>query len=426
MRLQHALFTGALMPLLGEARSLNFDFPYNATTPVPFTISVDKQFIEETQHKAKLYRPSPDLKDDSNAEWIEGPPRETMVTLAKDWVESYDWFEVQDEINSNFSHFAVTVDGPEDWSHPVPLHFVHERSDDPDAIPLLLLHGWPSSHLEWSKVIKPLSSGNGSSNVTFHVVAPDLPGYGFSPAPEYAGLSPSRMGIAFDKLMKTLGYEKYGVASTDVGWMVGMWMAHDVSESFIGHFTDFFLMQPNSTDLERYAQNQTTEEESAFISSITTWFGTRSSYATVHSQAPLAIGQAMSDTPVGFAGWILQLMHPISGAYVYSSTEVITDALMLWIQGVWGGLRSYKECFDPKAQAFPVTTVPTALTQWGGPTTTGIENFNFLPRDWAERWVNVVYMSRHDAGGHFPAVSEPDAWVREVRNFFGGLITGAF
>uniref|UniRef100_A0A8H7TQA6 Epoxide hydrolase N-terminal domain-containing protein n=1 Tax=Bionectria ochroleuca TaxID=29856 RepID=A0A8H7TQA6_BIOOC len=411
MRLQHALFTGALTPLLAEARSLNFDFPYNASTPVPFTISVDKQFIEETQLKAKLYR----------------PPHETMVTLAKDWANSYDWFEVQDEINSNFSHYAVTVDGPEDWNHPVPLHFVHERSDDPDAIPLLLLHGWPSSHLEWSKVIKPLSSGNGSSNVTFHVVAPDLPGYGFSPAPEYAGLSPSRMGIAFDKLMKTLGYEKYGVASTDVGWMVGMWMTHDVSESLIGHFTDFFLMQPNSTDLERYAQNQTTAEESAFISSITTWFGTRSSYATVHSQAPLAIGQAMSDTPVGFAGWILQLMHPISGAYAYSSTEVITDALMLWIQGVWGGLRSYKECFDvTQGPGLSRNYGPNCTHAVGGPTVTGIENFNFLPRDWAERWVNVVYMSRHDAGGHFPAVSEPDAWVQEVRHVFGGLITGAF
>ena len=320
--------------------------PSSTSQPIAFNISVDPAFINETKVKAGLYRPSKDLDDDSNVNWLEGPPRENMTALATYWVEHYDWFKTEKEINANYSHYAVTIPPPNssEYKHEVPLHFVHERSSSSDdAIPILLLHGWPSTHLEWSKVIKPLTSPADPTAQHFHVVAPDLPGFGFSPAPTYTGLGPRQMGMVFDSLMHGLGYQQYGVVSTDLGWWVGMWMADVASDSLIGHFSDFFIVQPNVTDLERLAQNKTTAEENAYISSFQSWFGEHSAYSTVQTQSPLAIGQAMSDTPVGFAGWIWHLMHAVSDGYAYSFDELITSAMMLWIQGTWGNLRAYRE-----------------------------------------------------------------------------------
>ncbi|CAG9952732.1 unnamed protein product [Clonostachys rosea f. rosea IK726] len=427
MRLHQILLAGGIGPLLATANNLNFDFPYNTSSPVPFTISVDEAFIEETQSKVKLYRLSPDLKDDSNYQWSEGPPQKDMAWLKDEWASNFDWTEVQKEINSNFSHYAITLQGPSDFNHAVALHFVHEHSTNREAVPLLLLHGWPSTHLEWSKIIEPLLSGSGASDeINFHLVIPDLPGFGFSPAPEYSGLGPAQMGFVFDVLMKTLGYQKYGLVSTDLGWEVASWMANIAPDNIIAHFTDFFLMSPNSTDLERFSKNETTQEESDFIRAMEVWSTTRFSYSTVHQQAPLAIGQAMADSPVGFAGWVWHLRYAVSDGYDYTAKELIRDTMMLWIQGPWGGLRAYKEFFKPSAFNFPLTQVPTGVSQWAANNIDGLHSVNFAPRDWMTRLANVVKVFRHDAGGHFPAVNAPDLWVQDVRQFFNGIINGAF
>jgi pimeloyl-ACP methyl ester carboxylesterase len=231
----HALLA---LPLLANAAA-DYKFPSNTSQPVPFNISVKHALIDEARIKARLYRPSLDLKDDTNKDWLEGPPRAEMTALAAHWAENYDWFKTQDEINTNFSHYALTVPAGPKYNHSVPLHFVHQRSSKDGAVPILLLHGWPSSHLEWSQVIGPLVAPKDPLDQHFHVVAPDLPGYGFSPAPAYSGMGPTEMGFAFDNLMHALGYDKYGIVTTDLGWLVGMWMADIVPDSLIGHMTDF-------------------------------------------------------------------------------------------------------------------------------------------------------------------------------------------
>lgn len=116
-----------------------------------------------------------------------------------------------------------------------------------------------------------------------------------------------------------------------------------VGENVIGHLTDFFIPPPNTTDLSRFAQNLTTVQETNYISSFNTWFGLHSAYSTVNSQNPLLIGQALSDTPVGFAGYIWHLMFAASDGFVYGFEEIITSAMMLWIQGTFGNIRSYRE-----------------------------------------------------------------------------------
>ena len=331
---------------------LNFPFPLDAAQPVPFTIAVNESFVRQTVRKAADYRPSADLLDDSNTNWLEGPPRANMTALAGHWATDYDWAAEQDRINGELSHFAVVVPETEAWPHAVPLHYVHEltenNDDDDDALPLLLLHGWPSTSLEWSEVIPHLvSPPDGSKG--HDVVAVDLPGFGFSPAPQHAGFDPKTIAAVLDAFMTRLGYARYGVVSTDLGWWVGMWMTDVVPPSsgrLAGHFSDFFLVPPNATDLARYAANLTTPEETRMIASNQAWYDGHTGYQHVQTMQPLAVGQAFSDSPVGFAGWVWHILFSVSDQHPYTFDEIITTAFVLFVQGTWGNLRYYKELFN--------------------------------------------------------------------------------
>lgn len=286
-------------PVLAQNYPVN-ELPYyfpNVSSPQPIDISVGPKFINTTLAKVRQYRPSRNIFPT----WTnEGPARPNISALADHWATEYDWFSTQKEINSNFSNYATSVPGSRNYTLPIPLHFVHERSSDADAIPLLLIHGWPSSFLEWQKVIAPLTVR--TKNISFHVVAPDLPGFGFSPAPIQPGMGTREMGAAFDALMHQLGYDRYGVVSTDLGWWIGNWMASDAESSVLAHFFDFASLQPNATDLARFADNQTTVEENDYINSLTAWEALHDAYHQVHATKPLAVSLAMNDSPVGFAG----------------------------------------------------------------------------------------------------------------------------
>jgi pimeloyl-ACP methyl ester carboxylesterase len=342
-----SLLRRAFILLLGSASAdipLNFAFPKKTTHPTPFQVSVDSAFIKDTVQKARLYRPSIALQD--QADWVDGPPPDQINDLARFWAKDYDWYKVQQEINANFSHFTTTGPGSGKYQHPVPLHFVHERAsvcnETKEAIPLLLLHGWPSTHLEWSKVIHPLAHPSNASLPCFHVVAPDMPGFGFSPAPTHSGFGFREAAQTFDALMKQLGYPKYSIFSTDLGWLVGMWMAADTT-SVTAHMTDFFAVAPNATDIERLARNETTAEETAYMLASGEYQNNHFAYALVHGHRSLSVALAMTDSPVGFLGWVWQVMNAASAGYAYSKADLITTTMMLYIQGTYGGMLLYKD-----------------------------------------------------------------------------------
>lgn len=333
---------GALVPtVLGShVDGLNFPFDYS-DHPQPFKISVDHQFIDQTIQKAGLYRSSIPVKQ--YPEWNDGPPPQKMKAIAKHWATKYDWFSIQDEINKNFSHYTTSVSGSRNYQHTIPLHFIHEKSSRDDAIPLLLLHGWPSSHLEWSQVIPLLTSPMKPSHPAFHVVAPDLPGYGFSPAPQYSGQGPQEVGDAVDQLMKQLHYDTYGLVTTDLGYFVGSWMVKGHSDSIIGHMSDFTLVTPNATDQARFAANETTPEETRYMKALNAYQTMNSAYSLTQRTRPMSAALAMTDSPVGFLGWIWQFINLASDGFDYTVDDLITSTMMLWIQGSFGNMRSYKE-----------------------------------------------------------------------------------
>ncbi|KAH6988851.1 Alpha/Beta hydrolase protein [Ilyonectria sp. MPI-CAGE-AT-0026] len=389
---------------------LNFNFP-NTTSPTQFEIHVSQEFIDLTLRKVRDYRPSRSLYSN----WtIEGPPDWAITSLADHWKKKYKWRATEKRINQ-FDHYATTVPGSRNYTAPIPLHFVHQRSANSDATPLLLLHGWSSTHFEWSRVIGPLTQ---NGNKTFHVVAPDLPGYGFSPAPTQPSMGPREMGAALNALMKQLGYETYGIVSTDLGWALGMWMVEDFPDSLTGLFTDFYRVPPLPSDLSRQAVNDTTKEEDDFIEVSNVWDSSHSAYATVQVQKPQALSLAVTDSPVGFAGWLWDLRYAISNGYSYTYEELITGAMLLWIQSPYGSMRSW-----PESLMLPRTNVPTGITQWGniGGPFPSLTKFPLVPRHWAERTSRVVYWKRYEFGGHYPAVTHPDLWVDDVKEFFASL-----
>ncbi|KAF5700209.1 epoxide hydrolase [Fusarium globosum] len=176
-------------------------------------------------------------------------------------------------MNQEANHYTPIVKREGNDSSTVSLHFVHERSSDPTAIPLLLLHVWPSTHLEWSKFIKPLVT---NTKTPFQIVAPDLPGFGFSPAPKHPIHNPHENGKIMNSLMEQLGYSKYGILFTILRWKIAMCMVLDVKENIIGHKMPFFPVIPDSDDLSRKARNETTGEENVYLEALNEWFTSRS------------------------------------------------------------------------------------------------------------------------------------------------------
>lgn len=420
------LTSSAFLPLLSILTAASTAQPLTEKAPVyhpePYTVNVDPAFIEETRVKASKFRKTIDIEAPA---WFDGPPVSEIDAVAKYWAEDYDWFKVQEGINKNFSHYFTSVPAP-GGKYPnnesLGLHFIHERSEREDAIPILFLHGWPSTSLEWEKVVHPLVNPEDDSQPAFHVVAPDLPGYGFSPAPKAPGLGGAEHATVFAALMTQLGYEKYVVYSTDLGTVIAMSMVVDYADRIINHVTDFYLAFPSDEDLARFAANQTTPEETGYISSINAFLASHSAYSSIHSTLPLSLAYALNDSPVGFLAWRYQLAWTVSDVD-YTPEELITDALLLYIPGVYGNIRSYKELYGLTAFAPAVPfTVPTTVLQFGYGGREAhypeLGEFNFVPRSFVERTANVTYFKRHEKGGHFPALSQPQWVIDDVREAF--------
>ncbi|KAK7184088.1 hypothetical protein PSPO01_09794 [Paraphaeosphaeria sporulosa] len=410
----------AVLPLLAVLTATSTATPLYETSaavqPKPFTVDVDPAVIEEIRVKASKFRQTEPI--DAPA-WFDGAPTSEINAIAKYWAEDYDWSKVQDGINKNFTHFYTTVPSPGGnygSNESLDLHFIHQRSDRDDAIPILFLHGWPSTSLEWEKIILPLTNPEDDSQPAFHVVAPDLPGYGFSPAPKAPGLGPAEHATVFASLMAQLGYDRYVLYSTDLGTVVAMSYIVDYAPRIINHVTDFYIVFPSDADNARLAANQTTPEETAYINPMNTFFTNHSAYSSIHSTLPLSLAYALNDSPVGFLAWRYQLAWTMSDVS-YTPDELITETMLLYLPGVYGNIRSYKELFALTAFTPRVPfTVPTTVLQFGDTSHyPELANVNYAPRDWVERTANVTYFKRHEKGGHFPALSQPQAVIDDIR-----------
>lgn len=403
--------------LLPNVPTASFDI-----SPIPFTLHVDRTFVADLADRVRTAR-APVAVDGIEPTGAEGPTLANFSSIQDHWVNKYDWCSVETSINRDLNQFTTTV-RPLVSNHSLltPLHFVHHRSPRSDAMPLLFVHGWPGSFLEVRHIIDRLTDPPNASLPAFHVVAPSIPGFGFSPAPTHAGVGPTEVGHAFHALMSQLGYQKYVVNGGDLGSVILRFQAASYPDNVVSMLNNFWLIKPNAADLARRARNQTSPDENTYLQHRDLYINERSGYRLLQQTVPLTAAYPLTDSPLGFALYAYSVMRELldpTSSFKWTPEEIITWAMMYLIQGPYGGLRFYLEvakegAFDGlEYGTYPYVHQPVAISEF--PYDLGYG----LPLDWAQREGNVVRRTVHTHGGHLPAYEVPDLLAHDMWSFFG-------
>ena len=340
--------------------------------------------------------------------WDYGADTAYLRELIAYWQNEYDWREQERALN-RFEHYRAAIDGTR-------IHFVHAQSRDPDAIPVLLLHGWPSSFVQMLDLIPLLTdpAAHGLLNApSFHVVAASLPGFGFSDVPTRPGVGFATSAALMATLMHdALGYERYGVRGSDLGGVIVRQMALAYPEHVIGvHLTGIIGAAGGAPPY--------TAAEQKFIEAVAA-IEPEIAYARLQMSKPQTLAHSLSDSPVGLAAWIVEKFRAWSdsGGDVerrFSKDELITNLMVYWVTGTApASVRIYydfvREPLTPGRVERPVGMLMSTK-----------DLFPPAPREFGERLLNVQHWVETDVGGHFLEWEEPELVARDMQTFFGRL-----
>ena len=373
----------------------------------PFTVAVSDADVADLQSRLANTRWPVDVVSD----WSRGVPTSYARTLAETWATSYDWRAQEARLNS-FPQFTATIDGQL-------FHFVHVRSNVAGATPLLLAHGYPSSFVEFTRMIESLvdpEAHGGRPEDAFHVVIPSLPGFGFS-APPVPGWGIQKAANAFDQIMQALGYERYGVSGGDVGAGISAELGLIAGERMIGALV---VTDPGAIATEYTPPtDHLTEDEQARHAELKAARREDFGYIALQTTRPQSIAYGLTDSPVTQLSWIVEKVQEWTDpAKPLPEDAVDLDHLLTLVSVYWfnrGGAG---------AANFLYETAHTAAS-WGEAHDRP-QGFVSFGRDPLVRRIldpegRLAYWNEHDAGGHFPAMEVPDLYVGDVRAFFAGL-----
>jgi pimeloyl-ACP methyl ester carboxylesterase len=380
----------------------------------PFSIQIEAEILSDLRERIRRTRwpdPAP------GAAWEQGTDLEYLQRLLAYWADEFDWRAQERALNAA-KQFRAELDG-------VHIHFVHERARRGHGIPLILTHGWPSTFAELLPLVPYLTDpdAHGIDGPAFDVVIPSLPGYGFSERPAQVGVNYQHVAGLWHRLMRGLGYERYGAQGGDFGAGVATFMALTDPEPMIGvHLSNLEIAPytgPGARPLSA-AEKTYRERNDEFWQS-------ESGYKTIQSTKPQTLGYGLNDSPAGLAAWILEKWRSWadSGGNLdrrLSRDFLLTTVTLYWVtRTITSSMRDY---FDNDNRRFRVTLGPQAFVN----VPTGISVFahTFVdegtpPREWAERLYNVRRWTPMPSGGHFAPVEEPELLARDIASFFGGL-----
>ena len=370
-----------------------------------FEIRVEESVLEDLRRRLALTR-FPDQIEGTS--WEYGCPVDYLRELVEYWRDKYDW-RAQEARLARLPHFRTRIDGQS-------IHFVHARSQHTDALPLLLVHGWPGSIVEFLDVVPRLTdptTHGGESRDAFHVIAPSLPGYGFSEPTRTRGWDPWRIARAFALLMRRLGYTRYGAQGGDWGSQVATRIAALDPQHCAGLHTNMPIADPPK---ERVAL---TEQDQADLAAMQQFSRDESGYALEQSTKPQTLGFALNDSPAGLLAWIVEKFRTWSDCdghpeNVFTRDQLITNVMLYWVsQTITSSARLYWELQHSGAgrRAPERVGVPTGIARYPK------EVIRF-PRSWVERHYHVTHWAELPRGGHFAAMEQPELFVGDVRAFF--------
>lgn len=345
-------------------------------------------------------------------DWSQGVPLSYLQEVATHWRSSYDWRDRERRLN-RFPQFRTSLSGGGD--EPLAIHFLHVRSPDPDALPLILTHGWPGSTVEFMETIGPLTdpgSHGGSRADAFDVVVPSLPGYGFSDKPTRTGWGVERIARAWDELMTRLGYDRYGAQGGDWGSLVTTRIGAQNLGRCAGIHVNMVFAAPAPEHMA-----DPTAEELGFLDRYKRYAEWESGYARQQGTRPQTLGYGLVDSPVGQAAWILEKFYAWTDNHgrpedAIDRDQLLDNVMFYWLNGAGpSSARLYWENTGWTPGASPVS-LPTGISQF-------TKEIAGASRRLADTlYTDIRHWNHLDRGAHFAAMEEPDLFVEEVRASF--------
>ena len=340
-------------------------------------------------------------------DWSQGPPVAYVAELIRHWIDDYDWRRLEGELN-NHDQALTEIDG-------LDIHFLHVRSPRPDARPLILTHGWPSSVLEPLTVLDALTHPASPDAPAFHVVAPSLPGFGFSGKPERTGWTVERTADAWAELMQRLGYGRFFAAGGDWGGRVtsALGSRHPKVVAGLHTFTPY-VSEPAD------GAGDLTETEDRWVADTRRFWRFGGGYSLEQSTRPQTIGYALVDSPVAQLTWLLDKFHSWtdhrgSVEDAVSREKILDMVTLYWLTGTGASsARFYWENFPPRGND-EVVTVPAAVTIFPA-------DIEKLPRRWVQqKFRDLRYWNVAEKGGHFPMLEVPGVFASELQRSLGAM-----
>jgi len=393
----------------------------------PFSVHLPDEALTDlrTRIAATRWPDKETVKDRS-----QGAQLEQFQALVRYWGSGYDWRKAEAKLNA-LPQFTTNIDG-------LDIHFIHVRSKHPNAMPLLITHGWPGSIFEFLKTIGPLTDPTaygGRPEDAFDVVIPSMPGYGFSSKPTSTGWGPEHIASAWAELMKRLGYTHYVAQGGDWGAPITSEMARSGAAGLLGIHLNLPATVPPEVGAALLsgapAPATLTEQEHAVFDALRAYgMGGNSGYFVMMTARPQAVGYGLTDSPVGLASWML--VHPGFAKWAYgddpqqspTKDEVLDDITLYWLtNSATSSARLYWENVgrNPTSSAAWKTTeiaLPVAITVFP-------EDVYRPPETWARRaYKNLIYYREVDRGGHFAAWEQPQLFSEELRSAFRSLRNG--
>ena len=376
-----------------------------STSAQPFTIAIPQSTLDDLRDRLARTR-WPDAP--AGAGWDYGADVASIKALAEYWQTGFDW-RTQEAALNGLSHFKATVNG-------TGIHFVHERGKGPNPLPLLLLHGWPSSFLQMVKILPLLTDPaphGGDAADSFDVVVPSLPGYGFSDRPTAPGMGVAQIGNLFATLMTdVLGYGRFGARASDLGAGVSKEMALARPELFAG------LHHSCTSPFVFFVPEDLSAAEQKFLQEAQAFAQAEGAYAMLQSTKPQTAAFGLNDSPAGLAAWVVEKFRNWSDCEGnverrFTKGELLTNLTLYWAtETIGSSMRLYAESARiPSPNAGKRVEVPTAMAMLPKDLVSG-------PREWHEREYTVVRWTDLPRGGHFGEWEEPELLAEDIRAFF--------
>jgi pimeloyl-ACP methyl ester carboxylesterase len=373
------------------------------TEIVPFRVAIPEAAVTDLRERLAMSR----FPHDTAGGWVHGQSVELMRELAAAW-HGFDWRAAEARLNS-YPQFTTRIDGQT-------IHFVHVKSTEPNAFPLILTHGWPSTYFEYYDVIERLTDPRSHGldpSLAFDLVIPSIPGYGFSTPLETPGWNSLRIARAWDQLMKRLGYQRYGAQGGDTGSIISQELGVLAPEGLAGVHVQQIFAFPTGAPGEMEKLSPFEQEGFANLETYLKYDG----YRAIQEKRPGTLGFGLVDSPVALLAWNAELFFGFEGEGVerVDRQAYLTHVSIYWFTASGGSAAALyfedAQCGAGAREVFNATPTGVAVFPW---------DFRSV-RSFAERSNNIVHWTEMPRGGHFATMDAPDLLVEDMRNFFGPL-----